>query len=165
MRFIILACFSIILAAASHSRADSADLGITYTVPDGFIIQDRNPPPTGWKEIYMVQEKKGNANQKHSPELSICSFDEKTTARMLGVADQMQGTYKTQIGSHSVIVLPGFPGPYGEDAFFYIVPRGDGTSIGITAPRFLSKPGISSNDRHSSGMETVIETLVATMAF
>lgn len=165
MRFFFKSLVTIIVVVSSLYGVDSTDFGISYSIPDGFAVQRRNPPLKGWPEIYLVQPKQVHPDVKYSLELSISYLNDKLTAMMLGAGDQMKGTYKKQIGAHAVVVLPGFPGPYGEDAFFYIVPRGDSTSIGVTAPRFLSKRGVPLKDRPSSGMDSIVEGLIATMRF
>jgi len=165
MRYIFTPLFALILAVSSLFGVDAADFGISYAIPDGFTIQERKPPLKGWPEIYMVQSKKAHPDKEYPLDLSICDFNDKLTAMMIGAGDQMKGTYKKQIGSHAVVVLPGVPGPYGENAFFYIVPRADGTSIGIMAPRFLSQRGVSLKDRPPSDMASIIEGLIATMNF
>ncbi|MEX1117698.1 MAG: hypothetical protein WEB60_02795 [Terrimicrobiaceae bacterium] len=165
MRFFFILLPTFIFVVSSLYGVDSTDFGICYSIPDGFTVQQRNPPLKGWPEIYLVQSSKEHPDAKYPLDLSISSFNDKFTAMMLGAGDQMKGTYKKQIGSHAVVVLPGFPGPYGEDAFFYIVPRGDNTSIGIIAPRILSKRGVSLKDRPPSGMDSIVEGLIATLRF
>jgi len=163
MRFIFIPLAIFIIVVSSLYGVDSAHFGISYSIPDGFTVQQRNPPLKGWPEIYLVQSNEEHPEVKYPLELSISFFDDKYTAMMLGAGDQMKGTYKKQIGSHSVVVLPGFPSPYGEDAFFYLVPRGNGTSIGIIAPRFLRKRGGSLKDRQPSGLDSIVEGLIATI--
>jgi len=164
MRFVFTPLFALILAVSSLYGVDAAGFGISYDIPDGFAIQQRNPPQKGWPEIYMVQST-AHPDTEYPLNLSICAFNEKYTAMMMSVLGQKKGDFEKKIGSHTVFDFPGFPGPYGENAFFYIVPRGDGTSIGIHAPRFLSKRGVSLKDRPPSDMDSIIEGLIATIQF
>jgi hypothetical protein len=165
MRLIVIALFSLIIAVSSLSGVNAADFGISYAIPDGFTIQKRNPPLKGWPEIYMVQSSKIHPEAQRPLDLSIGDFDVELTAMVIGAGDHMKGTYKKQIGSHSVVVLPAGPGPCGESLFFYIVPRDGGTSIVIMAPRFLIKRGVSSKEWPPSDMDSIIEGLIATMRF
>jgi hypothetical protein len=165
MRFVFIQLFALIVAGSSLYGINAPDFGISYAIPDGFTIQDRNPPSKAWPEIYMVQSKKTHPDAENPLDLSICAFNEKFSAMMMSVLGQKKEDFEKKIGSHTVFNFPGFPGPYGENAYFYIVPRGDGSSIGIHAPRFLSKRGVSLNERPPSGMDSIIEGLIATMKF
>ena len=147
-------------------RFGASKLGISFTIPKGFEIQERKQQP--WEknrpEVYMIQST-AHPDTEYPLDLSICSYNEKYTAMLMSVPWQKKGNFEKTIGSHTVFDFPGFPGPYGENAFFYLVPRGDGTSIGILAPRFLSKRGVSLNERPPSGMDSIIEGVIATMKF
>lgn len=45
------------------------------------------------------------------------------------------------IGAHRVQKFPGFPGPYGSSAFYYLVPLHDGSALELTGHRvFLEGP-------------------------
>ena len=45
------------------------------------------------------------------------------------------------IGAHRVQKFPGFPGPYGSSAFYYLVPLRDGSALELTGHRvFLEAP-------------------------
>ena len=165
MRFVFTTLFVLILAGSSLYGVDATDFGISYAIPDGFTISERNSAFKAWPQIYMVKSSKSRPDTGYPFDLSIGALNVELTAMMIGAGDQMKGTYKKQIGSHAVVVLPGVPAPCGEDAFFYIVPRADGTSIGIMAPRFLSKRGVSLKDRPPSGLDSIIEGLIATMKF
>jgi len=165
MRFVFIPLFALILAVTSLFGFDAPDFGISYAIPDGFKISERNSAFKAWPQIYMVQASKTRPDSGYPFDLSIGALNVELTAMMIGAGDQMKGTYKKQIGPHAVVVLPGVPAPCGENAFFYIVPRADGTSVGIMAPRFLSKRGVSLKDRPPSGLDSIIEGLIATMKF
>ena len=147
-------------------RFGASKLGISFTIPKGFEIQERKQQP--WEknrpEVYMIQST-AHPDTEYPLDLSICSYNEKYTAMLMSVPWQKKGNFEKTIGSHTVFDFPGFPGPYGENAFFYLVPRGDGTSIGILAPRFLSKRGVSLTERPPSGMDSIIKVLIATITF
>jgi len=156
---------------ANHNDQNNAapkatsDLGITFAIPKGFEIQKHKQSIKTWPEIYMVQTDGTNRESKYPLFILLHGFDAKTSELMTSIFTQSNCKYDKQIGPHSALDLPAWPGPCGEEAFFYIVPRGDGTSIGITAPRFISKVGVSKQDRLSSGLDSIIENLITTMRF
>lgn len=62
------------------------------------------------------------------------------------------------IGAHRVLQAPGFPGPYGAAAFFYLVPVAEGRALQLYAHRqFLEPP------RGATGYDRVIEQIIATL--
>jgi hypothetical protein len=64
------------------------------------------------------------------------------------------------IGAHRVLRAPGFPGPYGDAAFFYLVPIAEGRALELYAHRqFLEPP------RGSTAYDRVIEQIIATLRF
>jgi hypothetical protein len=74
---------------------------------------------------------------------------------------QIYGAAITEItiGGHRVQKFPGFPGPYGSAAFYYLVPLRDGTVLEFTAHRsFLEAP------RGDTGYDRVIEQIIGTLA-
>jgi hypothetical protein len=63
------------------------------------------------------------------------------------------------IGPHRVQKFPGFPGPYGSAAFYYLVPLRDGAVLELTAHRsFLEAP------QGDTGYDRVIEQIIGTLA-
>lgn len=74
---------------------------------------------------------------------------------------QIYGTAITEIaiGPHRVQKFPGFPGPYGSAAFYYLVPLRDGTVLELAGHRaFLEAP------RGDTGYDAVIEQIIGTLA-
>lgn len=74
---------------------------------------------------------------------------------------QIYGAAVTEItiGPHRVQKFPGFPGPHGSAAFYYLVPLRDGAVLELTAHRsFLEAP------RGDTGYDRVIEQIIGTLA-
>ncbi len=64
------------------------------------------------------------------------------------------------IGAHRVQKFPGFPGPYGTGAFYYLVPLRDDAALEFTAHRrFLEPP------HGETGYDRVIEEIIGTLKF
>jgi len=73
---------------------------------------------------------------------------------------QMYGAAITEvtIGGHRVQKFPGFPGPYGNAAFYYLVPLRDGSVLELTGHRaFLEAP------KGDTGYDRVIEQIIGTL--
>lgn len=65
---------------------------------------------------------------------------------------------ETTIGPHRVQKYPGFPGPYGTAAFYYLVPLRDGAVLELTAHRkFLEAPA------GDTGYDRVVEQIIGTL--
>jgi hypothetical protein len=63
------------------------------------------------------------------------------------------------IGPHRAQKFPGFPGPYGTAAFYYLVPLRDGAVLEFTAHRkFLSAP------QGDTGYDRVVEQIIRTLS-
>jgi hypothetical protein len=76
------------------------------------------------------------------------------------LARQIYGTAVTEItiGAHRTQKFPGYPGPYGSAAFYYLVPLRDGSVLELTAHRtFLEAP------RGDTGYDRVIEQIIGTL--
>lgn len=74
---------------------------------------------------------------------------------------QIYGAAVTEItiGAHPVQKFPGFPGPHGSAAFYYLVPLRDGAVLELTGHRsFLEAP------RGDTGYDRVIEQIIGTLA-
>jgi hypothetical protein len=72
-------------------------------------------------------------------------------------------TYRTRVEGREVWKLPGFPGPYGEGQFCYIVPIGlGGRSVQITGDRhYRAGYGEQGPPTH---YDVAIERIIATLA-
>jgi len=73
---------------------------------------------------------------------------------------QIYGAAITEItiGPHRVQKFPGFPGPYGSAAFYYLVPLRDGAVLEFTGHRsFIEAP------RGDTGYDRVIEQIIGTL--
>lgn len=67
---------------------------------------------------------------------------------------------KVTIGPHEATRLPGFPGPYGDNAYVYLVERPDGTIVLLMAlKQFVD------DARTPTGYDKTIEGIIKTMSF
>lgn len=77
-------------------------------------------------------------------------------------ANFLRPEFAITIGGRNVFRLPGFPGPYGDRAFYYLIPFPDGRLAEITAHRFyFNDPGpAGSTERARTGYDQVIESVI-----
>jgi hypothetical protein len=73
---------------------------------------------------------------------------------------------KKSIGGHVVYQLPGFPGPYGDSAFYYILPVDGGDVLEFGAHKFYFR-GVhpKSEDPAQTHYDRIIEQVIATLEF
>jgi len=73
---------------------------------------------------------------------------------------QMYGAAVVEVtlGPHRALRFPGFPGPYGDRAFYYLVPLAEDAVLELTAHRqFLEPPP------GETGYDRVLERIIATL--
>jgi len=70
------------------------------------------------------------------------------------------------IGPLTVYQLPGFPGPYGDSAFYYLIPLEGGDMIEIGAHKFYFRAAHSParGELGETHYDNIIETLIATLS-
>jgi hypothetical protein len=75
--------------------------------------------------------------------------------------------YKVSIGNRTVYRLPGYPGPYGDQAFYYLVPAEMHDVLEIIAHRYYFRDDpIGRIDKlPKTNYDTVIENIVRSMEF
>ncbi len=72
--------------------------------------------------------------------------------------------FKTTIGKYTVFKLPGYPGPYGDQAFYYIIPLSKDKNIEFMAHRYYWKEskgvdGQYPKTHYDKEIESIIKTL------
>lgn len=79
--------------------------------------------------------------------------------------DIKEPEFKRKIGAYTVYQLPGYPGPYGESAYYFLVPLPDGRYVELSAPKYFF--GRKINPRTEKYPEThydrVIEIIISSM--
>ena len=65
--------------------------------------------------------------------------------------------WETTVGGRTVYKLPGYPGPYGDTAFYYLLPLGDDLVVELFAHRRHMDQA-----RTDTGYDRVIEGIIAT---
>lgn len=141
-------------ARAAEIRYESKTLGLRFQLPQTFVTGQPAALP-GSKEMAEAMAKRGfevNPPQEESlierrwaagqdlkalrrdvPQivLSRQRGEDAEFSRKLGMKD----SFRQKMGPWDVYVLPGAPGPYGEHAFYSLVPLQDGSILEIMAPK------------------------------
>ena len=75
--------------------------------------------------------------------------------------------YKTTIGNRTIYRLPGYPGPYGDQAFYYLVSATTGKVLEIIAHRyyFRDDPIGRNEDLPKTNYDSVIEDIIRSLEF
>lgn len=147
-------------ASSTELRHESRRLGLRFQHPRQFLVGQPAELP-GSREMAEAMAKKGlvytpsveealierrlaagqdlKALKRGLSQISLnrCRGSEAEFFRHFMVKDQ----FRQEIGVWQVYVLPAAPGPYGEHAFYYLVPLKDQSVLEILAPRSYSDSG------------------------
>lgn len=174
---------SYINAADTQKTHSSPSLGIGFKYPSQFLIgkYQKEELPKSMKElgiepsfnnaIVLVEPKQ----LRGLPLMAIPVGEVPTISLNLQTGRQATFTrrqffkenYKTTIGNRTIYRLPGYPGPYGDQAFYYLVPTTTGKVLEITAHRYYFRDGpIGRNeDLPKTNYNSVIEDIIRSLEF
>jgi hypothetical protein len=187
VRVLAIVAFGLLAIAASAAAQDAswsvhrdAQEGFTLRYPPRFVSGSyRNDLPpdlartlraSGGRlpfELVLVESARlGSRDRAALPTGEITAITvEAQTGPAVGarrdLGRQIYGTAITEvtIGAHQVQKFPGFPGPYGSAAFYYLVPLREGAVLEFTGHRsFLEAP------RGDTGYDRVIEQIIGSLA-
>ena len=156
----VLALVAALLAVQAHSeglRYESKRLGLRFRYPQNFLVGQSLPLPISGK----MAEAMAKQGLKYTPPDEESLVERRFAAgqdlkalgrdvlqiflsRQRGLDVEfsrkflMKEPFRQRIGAREVYVLPGAPGPYGDHAFYYLVPLKDGSVLEIMAPRSTS---------------------------
>lgn len=146
-------------------------LGLAFSYPDSFLIGRYAPdelpeeavragmePPFARAVVLIHPSQLGNYPLDAIPvgEVPAIWIDRPISALARRVF-QADSTY--EVGAMKVAKFPGFPGPYGDQAFYYIVEFPDGARYELAAHRFLWR----TTDMEPTGYDAVIEDIIPTL--
>ena len=156
--------------AVKQKLYKNTDYGIEFQYPDSFLIgrytpEDSKIPDDG--QIVLVE--RSLLHDIAVAELPIGELSTIAITRHRGREARFYLSfilpdYVHRIGSYNVAKLPGFPGPYGESAYYYILVRSDTLIFDFVGhkTRFNLIAGISGD---TSGYDVVIENIISSFAF
>ena len=166
--------------APAGRRFESRELGIAFTVPAGFEVGSFAPPDLPPEVVAAMEDVPFvgavvlvDPEQRRGRSLDAIPVGEVPAIwlerpRGPGRAGVMRGLlrdeYRREIGGRDVYWLPGFPGPYGDQSFFVLVPTADGTLLEVSAHRYLFRDRPGPDDEYPpSGYDEVIEAVLETL--
>lgn len=175
---------SVIAANALKSHSDPL-LKIKFIYPETFLIgrYKKEVLPKGMEErgfespfakaIVLIEPKQlRKFSLKAIPvgEVPIISLNLLKGMRSSFTKKQLfKEKYKITIGKHTVYRLPGFPGPYGDQVFYYLLPTPNNNVLEIMAHRYYFRdgpPGQSQiKDLPRTEYNRIIERMIQSIKF
>lgn len=150
-----------------------ARLGLRFTVPDGFVVgrYRSDPVPADaqalgfsppWENAVVLVEPGvlGDLPLEgiplgEVPTITIDRLDPRSPVlRMTAAGDSLT------LGTHRVYRLPGYPGPYGDQAFYYLVRLSQNEMVELLAHRHYFD---RAEDEWDTGYDQVIEAIIETL--
>lgn len=159
--FLVLALGPLLVfqAGAAEFGHESKRLGVRFQHPEGFLVGQPQADPMDQKmaeamakrglqytppdEAILIEKRFAEgqdlqALRRGAPQISINRH--RGTEADFFRQNIMKDVFRQKIGPWEVYALPGAPGPYGELAFYYLVPLKDQSVLEIMAPRSTSYP-------------------------
>jgi len=161
-------------------------LGVQFDCPDGFVLgrfQEEKWPESMNREGYESPFKNAavlaEPDQLKTPsgqefavkeipvgEIPVIWLTRLSGKRAKFTKSFLREGYEKNIGEHSVYQLPGFPGPYGDAAFYYLIPIEGGDLLEIAAHRLYFRGADSeSGEPKKTTYDKIIEQLIGTLSF
>jgi len=181
----LLPCVS--FASGDPERTCEAQaLGIRFSYPAGFVVGsfDTTHDLTGHfrRQIVLVDPAELNGLPRTAipvgdiPTISIgvetgtqaeflARFMDIDIVRKFFSAEVAESEFRRTIGAHTAYRLPGYPGPYGDALFYYLVPLADGRCVELSAHKYyFRKPkGGASGGYPETHYDRIIERVIETL--
>lgn len=171
-----LIVLTVVSAAAAAHTYRSAEWGFEFSYPDPLVVGRYKDPATPEMEARLRE------TGQVSPWAHAIALVEPSRLGMRGTLDAVpvgdvasitvtpsrgqkadflrrhffRDQWKTTIGGREVYRLPGYPGPYGDAAFYYLMPIRDGEVVELFAHRRHLDAA-----RTETGYDRVIEGIIA----
>ena len=167
-------------AGAAEVRYESKRLGLRFQHPEGFLVGQpradfmakkmaesmarRGLQYTPPDEEVLIEKRYAEGQDLQalrrgdSPQISLNRYRGTEAANF---RDLLKDSFRQKIGAWEVYVLPGAPGPYGEHAFYYLIPLQGQSILEIFAPRSTSYPG--DKDDKPTHYDRVIRRLIESL--
>lgn len=161
-------------------------LGIQFDLPDSFIMgrfkEDKLPESLaeqGYEAPFKNAAVLVEPGELQTPSGQVFRSDEIPVGDIPVIwLDRLRGDKarfmkamlregeKKSIGGHAVYQLPGFPGPYGDSVFYYLLPVDGGDVLEFGAHKFYFR-GVhpKSGDPAQTHYDRTIEQVIATLEF
>ena len=158
----LLVAVSAGLVAAASKTYRSAEWGLEFTYPDRFAVGRYKEGRTFADAIALVEPSRLGARVA----LDALPVGDIATITVIPARGQkadfnrrhlFRKEWETTIGGRTVYRLPGYPAPYGDTMFYYLLPLGDDLVVELFAHRRHMDQA-----RADTGYDRVIESMIAT---
>jgi hypothetical protein len=153
----------------------NSELGMEFSYPEKWVIGRYLPEEYFEKHIVLVEPSVlGNIDPDSIPvgQLPIISLNIQRDEEVLFSDEDFKRFRKfneiqvIDIGEFEVYKLPGYPGPYGINAFYYLIQLSNSDVLEIYAHNHYFKTGIEDNQNFKrTNYDIIIEKLIGTIKF
>jgi hypothetical protein len=148
-------------------RVHVPELGIRFSVPGDFIPGRLEPTNSDLdRAVVFVEQRLAPDDPQRIPSGGAVPVIVILRQDALGrrVFDMiLEESWKTEIGRNKVYKLPAYPGPFGEEAHCYLLPRPDSTALLLIAHRM--HPRDAAGKRAITHYDWVVEGIIASLFF
>jgi len=150
-------------------------LGIEFEYPDRFVAgrfqKEELPPSMEIKDyqsplenaIVLVepdQLMKFSAEEIPLGEIPVIWIDRMRDKKSRFMKSMLKEGYKKIIGLHEVYQLPGYPGPYGDAAYYYLLPLANGDILEFGAHKLFFH---NADPSPATDYDQIIEKIITTL--
>lgn len=135
--FFLMMIGALIAGQALGVEHASKRLGLRYHPPENFVVGELKKEPNAEVLIERRLAEDQDLKDVHlRGELSMIQLTRSREKEADFIRHfLLKEPLRQSIGSWTVYVLPGYPGPYGDKALYYLVPLKDGSILEIVAPK------------------------------
>ena len=173
---LVALAFSIPGLALAESISIAVDrLGIQFEYPDRFVagrFQKEELPPSMKIKNYQSpfenavvlvepdQLMKFSAEKIPVGEIPVIWIDRMRDKKSRFMKSMLIEGYKKNIGAHEVYQLPGYPGPYGDALYYYLLPLANGDILEFGAHNLFFR---NADPPPATDYDQVIEKIITTL--
>ena len=149
----------------------SEQYNFEFRYPDNFVIgkyKKEDPEPFPNSIVLVEKSLLGNIPATEIPigEISTITIQPHVGQKAKFYSAFNKPQYRITIGKHEIAKLPGFPGPYGDTAFYYVFVKSEGLVIDFTAHKIKFNAVASGTHTGSpSNYDQVVEKIILTFVF
>ena len=184
---IALTCFLFVWGAAWHASTLAAEtktysnipLGLKFDYPARFEVgsfkkepyeyppelKERGYDPPFENAVVLIEPAQlhgASLNAIPVGDVPALWLEFQTGSRAMFLPSLFRESYQMRIGQHTVYKFPGYPGPYGDNAWYYVIPVAPAWLLEITGHKYYFLDG--SGENGGKGPEThydeVIENII-----
>ena len=160
--FFLMAIGALMAGQALGMEHSSKRLGLRYHHPENFVLGELKKEPNAEVLIERRLAEGQDLKDVHlRGELSVIQLTRSREKEADFIRHfLLKETFRQSIGSWTVYVLPGYPGPYGDKALYYLVPLKDGSILEIVAMKNYVE---DAPQERPTGYDPVIRRLIESL--